>query len=88
MPIYTPTGLQRREIGVAKMTNLWRQFEALSPAAKRQVADFIAFLSGREEQRRTATNTPLSEDPFIGLWADREDLADSRRLRIYAWRHR
>ena len=75
-----------------EMTNVWRQFDALSPAAKRQVAEFIAFLSARGKRRPAAeaeAARPLNEEGFVGIWSDREDLADStewvRRLRTDEW---
>ena len=75
-----------------QMTNVWRQFEALSPAAQRQVAEFIAFLSARSKRRRasdSAVTEPLRAERFIGMWSDREDLSDStewvRRLRADEW---
>ena len=71
-----------------EMTNVWRQFDALSPAAKRQVAEFIAFLSTRGKRRSSVgavAAKPLDEEGFVGIWNDREELADStewvRRLR-------
>jgi hypothetical protein len=75
-----------------EMTNLWRQFDTLSPAAKRQVAELIAFLSARG-RRRSASDAlaakPLTEEGFVGIWNDREELADStewvRRLRAEEW---
>ncbi|HEX6746799.1 MAG TPA: hypothetical protein VF092_05835 [Longimicrobium sp.] len=73
-------------------TRLWRQFEALSPAAQRQAASFIAFLSSRSKRRRTEDAEPprsLRDEPFVGMWKDREDLVDStewvRRLRDEEW---
>ena len=71
-----------------EMTNVWQQFNALSPAAKRQVAEFIAFLSARGK-RRSASDAvaaePLDKESFVGIWNDREEFADNtewvRRLR-------
>jgi hypothetical protein len=76
---------------VIQKSRMWREFEALSPAAQRQVADFIAFLSTRLPRRGTETApVSLREEPFVGLWRDREDLTDStawvRRLRTEEWR--
>ena len=75
-----------------EMTNVWQQFEALTPAAKRQVAEFIAFLSAGGKRRRGADAVaakPLNEEGFVGIWSDREELADStewvRRLRTDEW---
>lgn len=75
-----------------EMTNVWRQFDALSPAAKRQVAEFIAFLSTRGKRRSAsdaAAAEPLDKESFVGIWNDREELTDStewvRRLRSDEW---
>jgi hypothetical protein len=71
-----------------EMTNVWQQFEALSPEAKRQVAEFIAFLGVQRKRRSVsdvAVQKPLTKEAFVGIWSDREELADSsewvRRLR-------
>jgi hypothetical protein len=75
-----------------EMANVWQQFEALNPAAKRQVAEFIAFLSARGKRRSasdTAEGKPLNNEGFVGIWSDREELADStewvRHLRTEEW---
>jgi hypothetical protein len=75
-----------------EMTSVWQQFEALSPAAKRQVAEFIASLSARRKRRSVpdaVEEKPLSKEGFVGMWSDREELADStawvRRLRSEEW---
>ena len=73
------------------MTNVWRQFEALSPAAKRQVAEFIAFLSARGKRSASASEKgkPLTSEDFVGIWSDRAELSDStawlRHLRTEEW---
>jgi hypothetical protein len=75
-----------------EMANVWQQFEALSPAAKRQVAEFIAFLSARGKRRSAsdaAGGKSLNNEDFVGIWSDRDELADStewvRRLRTEEW---
>jgi hypothetical protein len=74
------------------MTNeeIIREFTALPSEAKREVVDFITFLSGRygrENEKITGGN--LSEENFIGMWKDREDLRESsvwvRELRQNEW---
>ncbi len=69
-----------------------RELSILSPEKQREVYDFIAFLSNRSKSikpRKTATRKKLAEEPFIGLWRDREDLQDSaawvRRIRENEW---
>lgn len=67
---------------------LWEQFEDLSPSAQRQVAEFIAELSARSK-RENAPRRPIVQETFVGMWRDREDLADSsgwvRRIRAEEW---
>lgn len=63
-----------------EMARVWQQFEALSPAAKRRVAEFIALLSvGRERSasHAEAAESPLASEDFVGIWSDRDDLSDS-----------
>ncbi len=71
---------------------VWRDFEALPPHAQQQVADFIAFLRARTNE--TSSRVPrsanhLADEPFIGMWQDRDDLSDSsawvRQLRREEW---
>ena len=73
---------------------LWRDYSALPADARRQVLDFIAFLRTRkgcavpDEGSRMGN---LTEDAFIGMWRDRDEMADSgiyvRRLRASEWKH-
>lgn len=63
------------------MTNedIIREYAALPTEARREVVDFIAFLReryGRENEKVTGGN--LSEENFVGIWKDREDLRNSR----------
>ena len=63
-----------------KQQELIEVFGSLPADAQRQVIDFIAFL-----RQRYATSSPiqpprqtdLAKEPFIGMWRDRDDLADS-----------
>ena len=59
---------------------VWREFKALPPEARQQVADFIAFLRTRYKKMSSAQKSnqvSLADDPFIGMWRDRDDLQDS-----------
>ena len=63
-----------------KMQNVWQQFDTLPADAKREVIDFIAFLQIRYQRPGFLKKTKrlkLSEEPFVGIWEDREDLVDS-----------
>jgi hypothetical protein len=59
---------------------LWREYSALPPELRKQVADFIGFLRTRYAPSRVnkTKRTKLANEPFIGMWRDREDLKDSR----------
>ena len=72
---------------------VWQEVEALAPAGQRQVADFIAFLRSRPKVARLSKAgklPPLADEPFIGLWRDREDMKDCvawvRNVRKREWR--
>jgi hypothetical protein len=74
------------------MTNeeIMREFSALPSEARREVADFIAFLRTRYDKRNeTPAGGNLSEENFVGMWKDREDLTDGetwvRELRQNEW---
>ena len=73
-------------------TNLVRDIGSLPPEAQKQVSDFVAFLKTRypvAKSGRKAKRTKLADEPFIGMWRDREDMQDSsawvRRLRESEW---
>jgi hypothetical protein len=63
-----------------------RDISNLPPEAQRQVKDFIAFLSLRykKEAKKGQNKIPnLSNESFVGIWKDREDMEDSHNwLRI------
>jgi hypothetical protein len=62
------------------LKQLKRHVDALPPEARQQVTDFSAFLSTRHQRplvpKRSGKST-MAEEPFVGLWEDREDLRDS-----------
>ena len=74
------------------LESIRRQFEALPLEAQRQVIDFIAFLHVRYQHSslpKRSGKSRLAEEPFVGLWEDREDLGDStawvRQARQREW---
>ena len=77
---------------IMEKERIWRQFDRLPVEAKREVIDFIGFLQLRY-QRVKLRNRPqrlkLSEEPFVGIWKDREDLIEStewiREVRRREW---
>ena len=71
---------------------LAQDLNSLPPVAQKQVADFIAFLKARYAKAESASEAapcPLAEEPFVGMWRDRKDMADSsgwvRDLRTREW---
>ena len=76
-----------------KEQKVWREFSALPPELQQQVADFIHFLRARyTHPRKNTKRIPLEKEPFVGMWRDREDMADStawvRNLRQTQWEQR
>ncbi|MCH8487685.1 MAG: DUF2281 domain-containing protein [Candidatus Cyclonatronum sp.] len=67
------------------------KFEELPPEARKQAADFVAFLYERYVKAvpKPASDKPLSESSFVGMWADRADMTDStewvRKQRKELW---
>lgn len=64
----------------------------LPPEAQRQVVDFIAFLRTRykrSDAEKQAKRINLVNEPFIGIWKDREDMNNSskwlRNVRKAEW---
>jgi hypothetical protein len=64
----------------------------LPPEAQRQVVDFIAFLKKRyKRSEEEKENKPINfiNEPFIGIWKDREDMKNSsswlRKVRKAEW---
>ena len=73
---------------------LWLEFSSLPPHAQKLVLDFIAFMQKcyNQVQFLKRTEPPpltLADEPFVGMWQDREDLADSatwvRETRQQEW---
>ncbi len=63
---------------------------ALPPEQQMEVLDFIEFLGARRRPPTAkARHGDLREEPFIGMWAERPDMADSsawvRGLRDREW---
>ncbi|MFZ2630743.1 MAG: DUF2281 domain-containing protein [Desulfosalsimonadaceae bacterium] len=69
---------------------IYNDISNLPPEAQRQVADFISFLKTRyKKPQKTASRNNIINDPFIGIWKDREDMKDSskwvRNVRESEW---
>jgi hypothetical protein len=71
--------------------DLWGEFVSLPVDAQRQVTDFISFLRQKYQAKAPMRENDVSiqNDKFVGMWSDREDLADStdwiRNLRDQEW---
>jgi len=72
-----------------ELADLKKRIDALPDAAQREVEDLIAALEARHRTARSPSVTALSDEPFIGCWSGRDDLADStawvRRTRRQEW---
>lgn len=56
----------------------WSDFHSLPVEAQREAADFIAFLRQKYERPPVSKHLrDLEDEPFVGMWRGREDLADS-----------
>ena len=72
---------------------LYNEISNLPPEAQRQVTDFIAFLRTRYKKRsqtsKTVKSNNILNEPFIGIWKDRDDMKDSgkwlRNIRRSEW---
>ena len=71
---------------------LFKAFESLPAEAQRQALNFIAFLQQTydpEISKPQKTAIDWTNDPFIGMWKDRQDMNDSttwvRNIRENEW---
>lgn len=71
-----------------ELQKVWQIFDDLPANAQQEVIDFIEFLQKRYKKPKkpqVEKKRKLSEEPFYGMWQDREDMKDSvawvRRLR-------
>jgi hypothetical protein len=55
------------------------KFEELPPEAQKQATDFVTFLYEKyvKSAPKPTSDKPVSESPFVGMWADRKDMTDS-----------
>jgi hypothetical protein len=66
------------------------EIASLPPEAQKQVLDFVAFLKtryGPTPSTPRAKRVRLADEPFVGMWRDREDMPDSSEW-VRALRHR
>ena len=70
----------------------WKHFVDLPPDAQQKVTAFILFLERRGKPAasgRSRRQVKLSEEPFVGMWRDRQDMRDGtawvREIRTREW---
>ena len=74
-----------------KRDEILQDIDTLPPDAQQQVIDFIAFLQTRYQRagRKKSRATSLASESFLGIWQDRDDMADStgwvRQIRKSEW---
>jgi len=71
-----------------------REMASLPPEAQKQILDLVVLLKARYLPTPTserAKRRRLANEPFIGMWRNREDMQDStawvRKLRQCQWEH-
>ena len=74
---------------------LLKKYESLSASARQQVDALVASLAKGDESKVDHSGRkgkPLANEPFVGMWRDRTDMADSvawvKSLRRSQWSHR
>jgi hypothetical protein len=83
------------KVEIMDQETLWRQYAALPSDARQQVVDFISFLAARYQSAQSSIQpltSPLSDEPIVGMWTDRDDVTDSsawvRTIREREWDRR
>ncbi len=73
-------------------TTLWREYAALPAEGQQAVDQLIAALTEQYAEgqgTRAQDKVALADEPFVGMWRDREDMADSsawvRSTRVREW---
>ena len=69
--------------------DILEKFKTLPPIAQKLVMDFIAFLESRYRHRRKRSETnSLSEEKFVGIWQEKEDLSNSSERKSNHGKHK
>ena len=63
---------------VMERNELLRQMDELPGEYQRQVLDFVGFLRDRYGRARPGARGKIRNEPFVGMWKSRKDMADSR----------
>ena len=70
---------------------LWKEYSSLPGEARQQMTDFLAFLRTKYISAASSRKPAgaLTDEPFIGIWRDRDDMIDStawvRSIRKREW---
>jgi len=75
------------------MKAIMEKITQLPPEGQLEVLDFVVFLQSRYETKRPVEKKgSILDEPFVGMWEDREDMKDSlawvRNLRRKEWARR
>jgi len=72
--------------------SIYNEISSLPPEAQRQIKDFVAYLRLRYRapaKNETGQLQKLSDEAFIGIWKDREEMKDTdkwlRTVRKAEW---
>ena len=76
-----------------EQNKMYNEISSLPLEAQRQVTDFIALLRTRYKKRsqiaKTVNGNNILNEPFIGIWKDRDNMKDSnqwvRNIRRSEW---
>lgn len=62
-----------------KTDKIWQRFELLPKDAKQEVINFIKSVENRlaEREKKVASKLNLGDEPFVGIWENRDDQTDS-----------
>ena len=84
--------MNRSNGGSMDAERLWEEYSKLPAKAQDEVVDFLAFLKMRHNdktQRTEQQQIDWGNEPFVGMWRDREDMSDGshwvRELREHEW---
>lgn len=62
-------------------TEIMEEYNKLPPIEQKQVKEYILFLRSRYQKpllTKIKKSGDVKDEPFIGIWKDRDDMVDSR----------
>jgi hypothetical protein len=54
-----------------------KQMASLPDEGRREIENLISRLNAHYRQNKNETAGPLEAEPFLGMWSDRDEMADS-----------